>query len=99
MKRDEVWLKEVGRRGWIVLTKDDRIRYRFLERRAIAEARVRSFFLVPRKLTGVQNGEIFAKALDRMLRFCVGNRPPFIAKVFRDGRVKLWERPKGYRVD
>jgi len=26
--RDEEWLQEVGRRGWIVLTKDDRIRCR-----------------------------------------------------------------------
>jgi uncharacterized protein with PIN domain len=25
---DEEWLPEVGKRGWIVLTKDDRIRYR-----------------------------------------------------------------------
>ena len=29
--KDEVWLVEVGKRGWIVLTKDDRIRYRVTE--------------------------------------------------------------------
>ncbi|HEY5542517.1 MAG TPA: hypothetical protein VIM04_04570, partial [Candidatus Binatia bacterium] len=25
---DEDWISEVGKRGWVVLTKDDRIRYR-----------------------------------------------------------------------
>jgi hypothetical protein len=46
--KDEDWLVEVGRRGWIVLTKDDRIRYRITERAAIVSARVRAFVLTPR---------------------------------------------------
>src|SRR5437899_2965793 len=37
--KDEVWLTEVGRRGWVVLTKDDRIRYRLTERTAFASAK------------------------------------------------------------
>ena len=36
--KDEDWLVEVGSRGWIVLTKDDRIRYRVTERTAIMSA-------------------------------------------------------------
>ena len=31
--KDEDWLVEVGKRGWIVLTKDDRIRYEPLNER------------------------------------------------------------------
>ena len=31
---DEEWLPEVGRRRWIVLTRDLRIRYRAIEREA-----------------------------------------------------------------
>lgn len=77
------------------MTKDERIRYRLTEKRAIAQAKVRAFFLVPKGLTGPQNGAIFATALARMTRFCTGNQPPFIAKVFRNGSVKMWERPKG----
>lgn len=77
-----------------MLTKDEKIRYRLTERRAIARASVRAFFLVPKGLTGPQNGEIFAKALDRITKFCIGNQPPFIAKVFRGGTVKMWERPR-----
>jgi hypothetical protein len=76
------------------LTKDDKIRYRAAEKRAIAQNQIRAFFLVPRTLTGLENGEVFVKALRRMDRFCVGNQPPFIAKVFRNGSVRLWERPR-----
>jgi hypothetical protein len=83
----------VGRRGWIVLSKDEKIRYRLTEKRAIAQAGVRAFFLVPKGLTGPENGRILARALNRMTRFSIGNQPPFIAKVFRNGTVKMWERP------
>lgn len=30
-EEDRVWLKTVGERGWVVLTKDQRLRYRPLE--------------------------------------------------------------------
>lgn len=32
---DEVWLEEIGRRGWIALTHDSRIRYKPTERDAV----------------------------------------------------------------
>src|SRR5574341_871525 len=38
---DEEWLRVVGRRGWIVLTKDDRIRYRGTGLAALINAGVR----------------------------------------------------------
>jgi len=40
---DETWLNECGRNGWIVLTRDKRIRYRVLERTALHEAGVKAF--------------------------------------------------------
>ncbi|MBM4442022.1 MAG: hypothetical protein FJ027_16525 [Candidatus Rokubacteria bacterium] len=91
---DRLWLTECGRRGYVVLTKDHRIRTHEIERRAIVQHKVRAFFLVPRKLTGTQNGAVFAKALDKMRRFCAGNMPPFIAFVYENGRVRLIKRPK-----
>jgi len=35
---DEEWLPIVGRRGWAVITSDDRIRYRAVEREAATSA-------------------------------------------------------------
>jgi hypothetical protein len=48
--KDAEWLLEVGKRGWIVLTKDDRIRYRVTERTAIESATVRAFVLTRFKI-------------------------------------------------
>jgi predicted nuclease of predicted toxin-antitoxin system len=40
---DEEWLALAGRNGWVVLTRDKRIRYRRLERLALEAAKVRAF--------------------------------------------------------
>ena len=85
--RDEDWLREVGRRGWIVLTKDHRIRYRELEVAAILKARVCAFVLTGGNLQGKEMGQIFVKALPAIKRFIARNSPPFIAKVTRAGSV------------
>jgi hypothetical protein len=52
--KDEDWLLEAGRRSWIVLTKDDRIRYRVTERTTIASAKVRAFVLTSTRLQGLE---------------------------------------------
>jgi uncharacterized protein with PIN domain len=36
---DEHWIAEVGEKGWVVLTKDDRIRYRPLRLRRIEDTK------------------------------------------------------------
>jgi len=45
---DEVWLPEVGRRDWAVLTKDERIRYRDAETNAAIAAGVALFIFTGR---------------------------------------------------
>src|SRR6266508_5371203 len=64
--KDEDWLFEVGKRGWIVLTKDDRIRYRVTERTAIVSARVRAFVLTSTQLQGTEMAAAFVTALPRI---------------------------------
>jgi hypothetical protein len=66
--KDEDWLLEVGKRSWIVLTKDDRIRYRVTERTAIATARVRAFVLTSTQLQETEMAAAFVKALPRIKR-------------------------------
>ena len=57
---DVDWLSEVGRRGWIVLTKDDRIRYRTHEVAAIERAGVRAFVLTTARTRGSDMATLFA---------------------------------------
>jgi len=86
-ERDEDWLRKVGQRGWIVLTKDHRIRYRELEVAAILKARVCAFVLTGGNLQGKEMGHIFVKALPAIKRFILRHAPPFVAKVTRAGSV------------
>jgi hypothetical protein len=52
--KDETWLRDVGRRGWVVLMKDDAIRRRPLERDALIGGGVRAFCLTNAQLRGTR---------------------------------------------
>jgi predicted nuclease of predicted toxin-antitoxin system len=91
---DHVWLAEVGRRGWVVLTKDQRIRYRQNEMAAAQEANVRMFVLTAGQVTGEEVGSAFVKALPAIFRLVKRQQPPFVARVTADGEVRLYQREK-----
>lgn len=65
---DVEWLSDAGRRGWIVLTKDDRIRRRPAEVAAVDEYAIRMFCLTNAGLTGVLQAERFVRNVDAMLK-------------------------------
>jgi predicted nuclease of predicted toxin-antitoxin system len=50
--QDVDWIPEIGKRGWIILTKDARIGKNKLERLAVANAEVRMFVLISQNLSG-----------------------------------------------
>lgn len=87
---DIEWLPEVGRQGWIVLTKDQAIGRNTIERIAVASSNVRLFMLNRQDFTGDQMIEIFCKAIGAMQNFIRKHPAPFIAKVNRAGEVKGW---------
>ncbi|MDF5733078.1 MAG: hypothetical protein PUP92_35095 [Rhizonema sp. PD38] len=60
---DVDWLPEVGKRGWVVLTKDARSGKRTSEKIAVASARVKMFALASQNLSGEQMSEAFLKAI------------------------------------
>lgn len=86
---DEVWLWGVGDNGWVVLTKDDQIRYRPLERRALMAAGVRAFVLAARNLNALEMGRVFVAALPAMQKLLARHKGPFIAKVTRTGKITV----------
>lgn len=87
---DVEWLPVVGERGWIVLTKDKAIGTNVLEQREIAQANVKVFALVSGNLTRQQMADLFVTVIPRLEKFSQGNPSPFIAKIHKDGRVKIW---------
>jgi len=86
--RDEVWLAAAGHNGWIVLTRDKRIRYRQLERLALQAAKVRAFVFTGGNVTSKDTGAILAGALDRMTKIARADPGPFIYHIGRTGKSK-----------
>jgi predicted nuclease of predicted toxin-antitoxin system len=86
---DEEWLTAVGRRGWIVLTKDIRIRYKPNEKEAILEAGAVAVILVSGNMKGEEMAELFVRSLGHIERVAGRATPPAIFTLGRDGRLKL----------
>jgi hypothetical protein len=91
--RDEDWLADVGRRGWAVVTKDTRIRYRETELAALVAGGVRAFVLTRGVLSGREMAAILVKALPNLARFSARHRPPFIARIATSGKLQLIYKP------
>jgi predicted nuclease of predicted toxin-antitoxin system len=91
---DVDWLPEVARRGWIVLTKDAMVGKNILEQVAIASSGARVFILAINDCTGEDMANAFALSLPRMERLINSHSPPFIAKVYQFGKVRIWQDRK-----
>ncbi|PYX74168.1 MAG: hypothetical protein DMG72_10930 [Acidobacteria bacterium] len=87
--KDQEWLPEVGKRRWIVLTKDRRFHNRLLEITAIARSNVRVFKLTASGIQGQEMASIFVHAIRKISRVAIGNPAPFIATVTRSGAVSV----------
>ncbi|MGA8220203.1 MAG: hypothetical protein WB780_01015, partial [Candidatus Acidiferrales bacterium] len=95
---DEEWLPTVGANGWILLTSDKKIRYNFLEKRALQKNRVREFVFVSGNMSGAEMAGALDLAIGKMQRMCRRFRPPFVAVITRAGEVHLrWPQPKKKR--
>ncbi len=87
---DEKWLPEVGALGWVLLTKDARMRSSSEQRQLLLNAGVRAFILSGANLTGDQMAAAFHAAAPRMYRLTAGEvGRPFIATVSPSGIVRL----------
>jgi len=87
---DVDWLTCAGREGWVVLMKDERIRYRPAERAALVDHRVRAFCLTSGNLRAAEMAELYIAVLDKLTAACFAPGP-FLYVVSRGGfrRVDL----------
>jgi predicted nuclease of predicted toxin-antitoxin system len=86
-EEDRVWLRSAGERGWVVLTKDQKLRYRPLEINALRTSKARVFVLTAGNLRGVEIGAVFLGALSRICKVLKSRPGPFVARVSKSGRV------------
>ena len=85
---DSEWLAGVAARKWVVLTKDERIRYRPLELRTLESARLRTFIMICGNVRGAETARILLAAMPRILAVVGTRRGPFIYYVYKDSTLK-----------
>lgn len=79
----------MGSKGWVLLTTDKRIRYNFLEKRALEEHAVREFVFASGNLSGQDMAAALELVLPKMHRLSRKIKPPFVAAITRTGEVHL----------
>jgi predicted nuclease of predicted toxin-antitoxin system len=90
--QDPEWLTAAGKNNWIVVTRDERLRYRVAEKQAIRSAKVQAFVLAAQgDLRAELLAEILLKAVPKIRRIVKEQKPPFIAKISRGGDVTVLE--------
>lgn len=88
---DEEWLERCGREGWVVLTKDGRIRYRPAEIEAIRRNGVKAFVVARGGLTAASQVSRFIANAERIEAACQAEGP-FVYAVHERRIEQLYPR-------
>jgi len=70
-EEDRVWLRTAGERDWVVLTKDQRLRYRPFEIAALRASNARVFVLTAGNLRGIEIAAVFLSAYRGSSKSCI----------------------------
>jgi uncharacterized protein with PIN domain len=88
---DVVWIPAIAERGWVAVTKDDRIRYRPLEKELVLASRAR-LLLLTGKADLVVHAQNFIHSIASVERFINRSPPPWFAKLRRPSPRELARR-------
>jgi hypothetical protein len=89
---DEEWLAAVGRRGWVGITHNSRIRYTPNEKAAVIRYAVRLLVIIG-QAPYPELAASFVATRRRIERFLDQHEPPLIAKVYRASPADLAKNP------
>jgi hypothetical protein len=89
---DITWLADAGSNGWVVLMKDDKIRFRPAELEALTLAGLRAFCLTNANLRGQEMAQRLVTQLPRISRIAEERTGPYIYGVYSDGVRVLWPK-------
>ena len=85
---DDIWLKTVGSKGWIVLTRDRRIRYNPRAKAALKQARVVAVTLIAKNTTGRDWADLFVRCLPEIEGIAAKTPPPALFTFGRNSKLK-----------
>jgi hypothetical protein len=88
---DETWIEECSKKGWIILSRNKRIRYVSTQLQKIITHKGRAFFIISSKpMTGLQMADRIAKAVPKMRKVIDKHDGPWLVKLQADGVVVGW---------
>lgn len=92
---DAEWIPLVGEQGWLIVTTDDNIRRRALEKRGVLRKKVRLFVFTDNNTFGAVMAERLISALPEMRALIEKVSPPLMASITKLGHVvQLWPKIK-----
>lgn len=83
---DELWLPEVARQGWVIISQNQ---FNELERLALRNAGGRAFLIVHGDRKAEEEASMIVASLPKMLRILKANPPPFIARIYNSKKILL----------
>jgi predicted nuclease of predicted toxin-antitoxin system len=84
---DEEWLTAAANQGWLVVTRDQKIRYRSNELAAMRRARLHVFVFTQGGLSASETGSIVVRCYSAMQNFATTVPPPAFFSLTRRGEV------------
>jgi hypothetical protein len=85
---DEEWLAAIGEKGWLALMRDQNIRRRALERRALVAAGVGAFVCTAGEATAGEVRDAVTGLLQKMVNVAVSEPRPFIFTFGLAGKLR-----------
>ena len=89
---DPEWIATVGDRGWVIVTRDRRIRYRANEVAAVRRGRLHMFALTSGNVSAAETATIVVKAWPAIQRAVALTAPPMMWSITRGGEVSPIKR-------
>lgn len=84
---DADWLEDIGKRGWVLITKDRAIGRRPIEREALKTHKVGAFFLLGKNMAAWNQIKQVIRAWERINELSASTKRPFAYKVSTAGRT------------
>lgn len=86
---DSVWLREVGKRRWIILSKDKSLTHNHIEIVELLKANTHSFLLTSGNFTAAEMANAFISAMREMQGIVHSTPAPVVASVSKSGNVRI----------
>ena len=87
---DDDWIALVGRKGWVAITKDKRIRHREAELKSVKDHKARIIVLRMRIATIEEMANILIMARCQIALLNTKTEAPFMAKIDRGCKLQLY---------